>query len=103
MDVTELENWIDTDKHRLLLVEAKEQNITVTRLLLKILDHWITHYPACNGLVEQLHDIKDYLLQVASYANYEEKDLEMLIVEALDRGLSLILTKADDHIPFALA
>jgi hypothetical protein len=102
MEAHELNNWVDVEKHKKLLVEAKNNDTTVTRLLLKILDHWITHNFGCNKFIEKLIENKDYLDRIAKYANYEESELELLIVEALDRGLSLVLTKSDDHLPFSL-
>ncbi|OLS25982.1 MAG: hypothetical protein HeimC3_12560 [Candidatus Heimdallarchaeota archaeon LC_3] len=102
METHELNNWVDNEKHELLLTEAKKSNTTVTRLLLKILDHWITHSYGCDNFVEKLLDNKEYLLKIANYANYEEKGLELLILESLDRGLSLVLTKSEEHLPFAL-
>ena len=103
MEVSELNNWIDPEKHQLLLSEAKKNNTTVTRLLLKILDHWITHNQGCQNFIEKLAENKEYLMKVGRYANYSEQDLELLILEALDRGLSLVLTKSNDHLPFALS
>lgn len=103
MEAHELNNWVDDENHQKLLSEAKKNGTTVTRLLLKILDHWITHNFGCNKFIERLNENKDYLLRIANYANYEKQDLELLIVEALDRGLSLVLTKSDDHLPFSLA
>ena len=95
-------NWLPPEDHKQLLKDAKDKNITVTRLLIKILDHWLRHNKTCEFLVNNLSQMQDYIARVCNMAFYNEEDLEFLIVEAIDRGLTQLLLKSRNHLPIAL-
>lgn len=91
-----LTTLIHTDAYTLLKQEADANNMTVTSLLIELLTHWFDHTDG--KLPEKLTLQKNYIIELAKK---RDEEIEILMIEALERGINLMVSHNKEHFPMA--
>ena len=91
-----LNTLVNNHMYTLLKQEEDANNTTVTAKLIELLTHWFDR--SDGKLPEKLALQKDF---IAELAKKREERVEILMIEALERGVDLILSHDKDHLPMS--